>query len=183
MGHKRPRIPPALRAGPRRGLTGGGKPGKPCGLSAIVSRPAPRTTDTLGMKRTIVIVGLALFSGWLAAAVVSAGDHCGRCGGTAAGMETPCGNLGCGPRYWGAVHDEPPWPDPCDACGRWIGCHGSPQGPEMFAPWQLPPGRGFTPPCQLGYGPTRGVCEDAGACKDCAVGTLKGFRSGPLWWF
>ena len=53
----------------------------------------------------------------------------------------------------------------------------------MFPPWQLPPGRGFTPPWQLGYGPTRGVCEDAGAGKGCAVGTLKGFRSGPLWWF
>lgn len=128
-------------------------------------------------------MGLAVCAGIAVASLASAGGPCGRCGGTAAGLESPCGETGCGPRYWGAVHDEPPWPDPCDACGRWIGCNGARQGQELLAPWQLPPGRGFTPPGQLGYGPTRTVCEESAGCQGCAAGTLKGFRSGPLWWF
>jgi hypothetical protein len=133
-------------------------------------------------KRILVICGLALAAGILAASLAVASGPCGHCG-TAAGMETPCGETGCGPRYWGAVHDEAPWPDPCDACGRWIGGHATRPGLELMAPWQLPPGRGFQSPAQLGYGPTRGVCDQPGTCHPCASGTLKGFRPGPLWWF
>lgn len=84
-------------------------------------------------------------------------EPCRHCGRTAAG--TPFVASGCGPRYWGAVHDEPNVPDPCDACGRWRGCGGDVRGPEMLAPWQLPPGRGFRSPSHLGYA--------AGPCRDC----------------
>lgn len=75
------------------------------------------------------------------AALAVAGGH----GTTAGGMTTPCGATGCGPRYWGAQFDEPLGPDPCDRCGNWRGCGGV-RTPERLAPWQLPPGCGFTLP-------------------------------------
>lgn len=99
-----------------------------------------------------------------------AGSPCGPCGpcGSVAGATTPYGDTGCGPRYWGAVHDEPWVPDPCDGSGRWRGCNGVGQGPEMLAPWQLPPGRGLATAAQLGY--------DTSPCRDCArVGSGWGF--------
>lgn len=123
-----------------------------------------RTTDTKGMNRIItgmLVAGFAL----LIAVPAWAGDACGRCRGckaTAAGAETPCGDTGCGPRYWGAVHDEPGCPDPCDACGRWRDCHGMPPAPEKFAPWQLPPGRGFQSGAAVGY-----ASPPCSACRGC----------------
>ena len=89
-----------------------------------------------------------------------AGDHCRNCGRTAGGQTTPYGDTGCGPRYWGAWHDEPRTPDPCDACNRWRDCHGGREMPEAVAPWQLPPGRGFVAPAALGYRPVR--CTSCG---------------------
>ncbi|NDC53807.1 MAG: hypothetical protein EBZ74_05830 [Planctomycetia bacterium] len=95
---------------------------------------------------------LCLAAAVLACAVAEAGGagRCRSCGPGLAGTETPCGDTGCGPRYRGEIH-EPSRCDPCDACNRWRGCDGATQAPEMLAPWQLPPGRGFTPPEQLGY--------------------------------
>ncbi len=134
------------------------------------------------MKRMIVIAMLGLGYS-VATEPLSAGEPCRRCKGTAAGMESPCGESGCGPRYWGAVFEELPWTDPCDCHGRRVDCHGVPQGPDMLAPWQLPPCRGFTPPKYLGYGPTRGVYDNPGKCHPCTQGSILGFRPGPLWWF
>ena len=65
--------------------------------------------------------------------------------------ETPCGDTGCGPRYRGAVHEEANCPDPCDACNRWRGLSGVREMLDMLAPWQLPPGRGFRSPAEMGY--------------------------------
>ncbi|MCX7416060.1 MAG: hypothetical protein NTY25_06180, partial [Planctomycetia bacterium] len=76
------------------------------------------------------------------------------------GVESPCGDTGCGPRYRGAVHEEPNCPDPCDACNRWRGCNGAREMPDMLAPWQLPPGRGFQSPAQTGY-------AVGGPCPEC----------------
>lgn len=87
---------------------------------------------------------------------------CGPCGG-AAHASTPYGDLGCGPKYCGAVHDDPCGVDPCDSCNRWRGCNGARQSPDMLAPWQLPPGRGFQTAAQVGYDGTGG----GGICTDC----------------
>jgi hypothetical protein len=98
-----------------------------------------------------------------------AAEPCRSCGParkTAAGAETPYGDTGCGPRYWGAVHEEPACPDPCDCCVRWRGCHGTGPSLEKFPPWQLPPGRGFVPAEGVGY--ETGPCA---ACQTC----------GPRW--
>lgn len=146
-------------------------------------RVAAGRTDTSDMSRMIVIAVACLGSTVTLASAAFADGPCHRCKGTAAGMESPCGASGCGPRYWGAVFEELPWKDPCDCQGRRIDCHGVPQGPEMLAPWQLPPCRGFTPPSHLGYGPTRGACDDPGTCHPCKQGSILGFRPGPLWWF
>jgi hypothetical protein len=133
---------------------------------APITAPA---TDTGGMQnRTltnrIIVLGTSLVAGIVVAAMASAGGHhCGRCGGTAAGTTYPCRDAGCGPRYCGPEH----WQDPCDGCGRWIGCDGSRQGTDMLAPWQLPPGRGFTKPSDLGYERPIGVCGEGGPCSEC----------------
>ncbi|MFM7292902.1 MAG: hypothetical protein ACKOWG_20425 [Planctomycetia bacterium] len=87
---------------------------------------------------------------------------CGPCGG-AAGASTPYGDTGCGPRYCGAKHDEPWTPDPCDACNRWRGCNGARERPDMLAPWQLPPGRGFQTAAQVGYAGN----GSGGPCLEC----------------
>ena len=84
---------------------------------------------------------------------------CGPCGG-AAHATTPYGDLGCGPKYCGAVHDDPCGVDPCDSCNRWRGCNGAREMPEMLAPWQLPPGRGFRSGADVGYRP--GPCTACG---------------------
>jgi len=128
-------------------------------------------TDTSGMRnRTVrsrcLILAASLLAGIVAAVAVAGGHHCGRCGGTEAGTPYPYGDMGCGPRYCGPEH----WRDPCDACGRWIGGHGSRQPPEMLAPWQLPPGRGFTPPAALGYQRPIGVCGEGAPCGPCQAG-------------
>jgi hypothetical protein len=82
--------------------------------------------------------------------------HCPSCGCGTGG--SPYGNTGCGPRYWGAVPDEGWCPDPCDRCGRWRGCPSGMPGLDLLAPWQLPPGRGFMTPEQVGYD-TRRSCQ------------------------
>jgi len=107
---------------------------------------------------------------WLAGviAVAAAGEPrspcrgCGRCG-NAGGAVTPYGDTGCGPRYCGAKHDEPATPDPCDACNRWRGCNGARERPDMLAPWQLPPGRGFRTAADVGYAGNGG----GGPCLTC----------------
>jgi hypothetical protein len=75
---------------------------------------------------------------------------------------------GCGPRYWGAYHSEPLRCDPCDACNRWTGYCGGHQMPDMLAPWQLPPCRGFRSPAEVGYGPVN-------VCRGCKTPTS-------VWW-
>jgi hypothetical protein len=132
------------------------------------------------MNRMILIAVIAFATVIVSDSTVCAGGPCRQCGGTAAGMESPCGDSGCGPRYWGAVFEELPWKDPCDCRGN--RCDVS-QGADLLMPWQLPPGRGFTPPKHLGYGPTQGVCDNPGACHPCTKGSILGFRPGPLWWF
>lgn len=115
------------------------------------------------MRHRIVILGTSLLAGIVFAAIASAGGHHG---GGVAGTTTPCGDCGCGPRYWGPWHGPC---DPCDACGRWRGCNGATQGAEQFAPWQLPPCRGFTRPADLGYTRTIGVCGEGEPCEACAT--------------
>jgi hypothetical protein len=123
------------------------------------------------MKRIIGSVGILIVVASLAPGLSSftrAGEPCGTCGPckkTAAGDETPYGDLGCGPRYCGEKH-EPSCPDPCDGCGRWRGCNGVRQGPEKLAPWQLPPGRGFRSGADVGY-----AAAPCGGCQAC----------GPRW--
>lgn len=123
----------------------------------------PFVTDTEGMRRFLLTLsGIALVAlpfGAVGQAV--AGEfpkvfHCPSCGPGAGG--SLYGNTGCGRRYWGAVHEEGWCPDPCDQCGRWRGCHGAMPGLDMLAPWQLPPGRGFMTPEQVGY-ETRRSCQ------------------------
>jgi len=87
---------------------------------------------------------------------------CAPCGG-AGGAVTPYGDTGCGPRYCGAKHDQPWTPDPCDACNRWRGCNGAHERPEVLAPWQLPPCRGFQTAAEIGYAGNGG----GGPCLDC----------------
>lgn len=102
------------------------------------------------------------FTGWSGWSDWSFGcQSCGPCGG-AAHQSTPYGDMGCGPRYCGAVHDDPCGVDPCDSCNRWSGCNGARQAADMLAPWQLPPGRGFQSAAQLGYdgGGGGGICTD-----------------------
>lgn len=128
-------------------------------------------TDTGGMKNRTsrsrcLILAVSLLAGIVAAVAVAGGHHCGRCGGSEAGTTYPYGDKGCGPRYCRPEH----WRDPCDACGRWVGCNGGRQGPEMLAPWQLPPGRGFTPPAALGYERPIGVCGEGAPCGNCQAG-------------
>ncbi len=77
------------------------------------------------------------------------------------GATTPCGSQGCGPRYWGPRSLEPCQPDPCDNCNRWRDCNGRSRGPDLLAPWQLPPGRGFLAPEDVGY-IVDNPCEDCG---------------------
>lgn len=119
------------------------------------------------MRNRIVMLGTGLVAGLVMATIGSAGGHAtGHCGGTAAGTAWACGDGGCGPRYWGPWHGPC---DPCDACGRWVGCNGPREGDERLAPWQLPPGCGFTKPAHLGYTRSVGPCEQEGckACQSC----------------
>jgi len=143
-----------------------GKMGKLSPVDPASVAPLDRlhsVTDTSGMTRTMIMVtGVGLAVGMLAPAAL-AGGPCRTCR-TAAGLPKPYGDTGCGPRYKGAVHDDPWCRDPCDGCGRWTGkgCQRVMQPPEMLAPWQLPPGRGFQPASAFGYAP-----PPCGGCKDC----------------
>jgi hypothetical protein len=138
---------------------------------------ATPATDTTGMTRTLFPVAAAVLGGmlfWTGAEAARAGGHAHGCRATAGGMPTPCGDSGCGPKYWGAKHDEPWRPDPCDACVRWRGCNGGRPGQELLAPWQLPPGRGFTSARQVGWEPM--------PCVDCANGCPECCSRHPACW-
>jgi len=138
-----------------------------CGQSGGSRSGLP--TETTGMKSTLrfcvmlLVVGCGMASLPAAAAELKKPCHsCGPCGG-AGGTVTPYGDTGCGPRYCGAKHDELCGPDPCDACNRWRGCNGAYERPDMLAPWQLPPGRGFQTAAEIGYAGNGG----GGACLEC----------------
>jgi len=105
-----------------------------------------------------LLVAIACLVG-LGPDLARATSPCRDCRGTAAGMPTPSGDTGCGPRYCGEKH-EPSRPDPCDCCNRWRGCNGAREMPEALAPWQLPPGRGFQSGAAVGYRP--GPCTACG---------------------
>ncbi len=115
--------------------------------------------------RRVAVVGAALAALALSAGPVSAWP-CRDCGPqpgfltSPAGATTPCGSQGCGRRYWGPRAEEPCGPDPCDTCNRWRDCNGVSRGPDLLAPWQLPPGRGFMTPGEVGY-----ITEDP--CNEC----------------
>jgi hypothetical protein len=129
-------------------------------------------TETIGMKSTLrfcvmlLVVGcgmaMASFPAAAAELLKKPCHSCGPCGG-AGGTVTPYGDTGCGPRYCGAKHDELCGPDPCDACNRWRGCNGAHERPDVLAPWQLPPGRGFQTAADVGYAGNGG----GGACLEC----------------
>lgn len=79
------------------------------------------------------------------------------------GAGTTFTDTGCGPRVPSPCH-EPLGPvDQCDACARFAGCDGYRQRPELLAPWQLPPGRGFQPAEAVGYLPA--ACAECAACR------------------
>lgn len=86
-----------------------------------------------------------------------------------AGATTPCGSEGCGRRYWGPRAEEPCGPDPCDGCNRWRDCNGVSRRPDLLAPWQLPPGRGFMAPGEVGY-ITEDPCNECNRYKCCLLG-------------
>lgn len=116
------------------------------------------TTDTLGMKLFVVQLGAVILAAAVTGGIAGAGGPCGACraGGT------PYDGTGCGPKVYGPVR-EPFGPiDQCDACARFRGCNGYRQLPEMLAPWQLPPGRGFQPPEAFGY--HAGPCDECESC-------------------
>jgi hypothetical protein len=119
--------------------------------------------STLRFCVMLLVVGCGMASLPAAAAELKKPCHsCGPCGG-AGGAVTPYGDTGCGPRYCGAKHDELCGPDPCDACNRWRSCNGAHERPDMLAPWQLPPGRGFQTAAEIGYAGNGG----GGACLEC----------------
>ena len=115
-------------------------------------------TDTTGMRNLVAKVGAAVVAAILGNAAVAGGPcplHRGVGGQVYAGS-------GCGPRVYGPVR-EPVGPiDQCDACATFRGCNGYRQLPELLAPWQLPPGRGFQPPECFGY--RAGPCTECAAC-------------------
>lgn len=82
---------------------------------------------------------------------------------------------GCGPRYWGAQHEQGWCPDPCDSCNRWVGCNGVREMPDLLAPWQLPPNRGFQPPEHFGW-VSHGPCEECAACGPRPHGFWRHFK-------
>ena len=127
-------------------------------------------TETTGMKSTfrlcVMVAAVAVAAMSAQAAELKKGSApCGRCGpcGGAGGTVTPYGDTGCGPRYCGAKHAELCGTDPCDSCNRWRGCNGAHERPDMLAPWQLPPGRGFQTAAEIGYAGNGG----GGPCLEC----------------
>ena len=112
------------------------------------------------MRNAVGRLGGAVLAVVVTGGMAVAGWPCFGCRETVAG--SPYGVTGCGPRVYGPCH-EPVGPiDQCDACGRFAGCEGYRQTPEMLVPWQLPPGRGFRPPEAFGYLP--GDCSECAAC-------------------
>ena len=129
------------------------------------ARPHHRkSTDIQSMKTTtqrltvLCVILTGLFG--LALQVAAAGE-CRDCRGPYGGKTTPCGETGCGPRYWGAFWDEPNCPDPCDCRNEWRGGQFKSPSLDLLAPWQLPPGKGFWTPEQCGYA-TEGHCHSCG---------------------
>jgi hypothetical protein len=136
---------------------GGSRSGLPTETTAM------KSTYRLGIMLLVVGSGIALAALPIGAAELKKPcNSCGPCGG-AGGTVTPYGDTGCGPRYCGAKHDEPWTPDPCDGCNRWQGCNGARERPDMLAPWQLPPGRGFQTAADVGYAGNGG----GGTCFEC----------------
>ncbi|MFM7107684.1 MAG: hypothetical protein ACKOZU_03640 [Planctomycetaceae bacterium] len=110
------------------------------------------------MRNVVVKVGAAILAIVMGGAAV-AGDRCPVCRGVGG---APYRGTGCGPKVYGPVR-EPVGPiDQCDACGAFHGCDGYRQLPDLLAPWQLPPGRGFQPPEAFGY--LSGPCAECAAC-------------------
>lgn len=108
----------------------------------------------------IVLVALLICSLGQFVSTASAGE-CRKCKGPYGGKTSPCGDTGCGPRYWGAFCDEPFSPDPCNCRNEWAGgCFQSPSL-DLLAPWQMPPGKGFWSPKQCGYA-TECACQTCG---------------------
>lgn len=159
------------------------------GKARRLRRTLPGTTPEAagwGDGRTDTPVMLSIIGrfrcgrGCVAAILVAACVSClgfaesARAGGhhhTAWGQTPPCGATGCGPRYCGEKH-EPSCPDPCDACVHWRK-HGIGQMPDMLAPWQLPPGRGFQSPQAVGY--------QSGPCHECQHSCWKAWSLRPWW--
>jgi hypothetical protein len=131
------------------------------------------------MTHTAATITLAALVAWSLAGPASAGMPWWPCHDTAGGTTTPCGDTGCGPRYCGEKH-EPSRPDPCDCCNRWVGCNGERQPPDMLAPWQLPPGRGFQGAADVGYhAEPCGPCGVGGTCGPC--GGLRPIHAAGDW--
>ena len=113
--------------------------------------------QTIGYRLTMLAAALFLTS--CMGGMILADEACRECCPKARQLQSPCGDTGCGPMYHGAVHEEANCPDPCDGCNRWYGCNQARELPDLLAPWQLPPGRGFQWPSQLGYA--------SGPCREC----------------
>lgn len=108
----------------------------------------------------VVKLGVAVLAVVVMGGMAVAGCPCFACRHASGG--TPYDGTGCGPKVYGPVR-EPVGPiDQCDACGRFRGCEGYRQLPELLAPWQLPPGRGFQSPEAVGY--RTGECRECAAC-------------------
>jgi hypothetical protein len=157
MNHSRLRRPHTVCSGQRRAAQPGRRLVAPTmvAIAAVVIAAQPVRADW----PSIGSFGWP-FTGWSGWSFGC--QSCGPCGG-AAHQSTPYGDMGCGPKYCGAVHDDPCGVDPCDSCNRWSGCNGARQGPDMLAPWQLPPCRGFQSAAQVGYDGSGG----GGICTDC----------------
>ncbi len=108
----------------------------------------------------IVLIAVLICSLGQFVCSATAGE-CRKCKGPYGGKTSPCGDTGCGPRYWGAFCDEPFHPDPCNCRNEWAGgCFQSPSL-DLLAPWQMPPGKGFWSPKQCGY-TTECACHTCG---------------------
>ena len=118
------------------------------------------------MREACTRISGAVFVVVALAATATAGWPVHACRGETAAHAAYDGS-GCGPRVWGPVHEPVDGIDQCDACARFRGCHGYRQMPDLLAPWQLPPGRGFRPAQACGYavrpctacGPCGGLCS------------------------
>lgn len=150
-----------------RGLSGKSRHGLPTDTTGMTSIKTMKRRGELSV--VVLVVGTVLTVSSVSAGATELSKKsrgpCGTCGPCrgAAGTVTAYGDTGCGPRYCGAKHHELPGPDPCDACNRWRGCNGAHEMPDMLAPWQLPPGRGFQTAAEIGYAGNGG----GGPCLEC----------------